>query len=66
MITKGCLVKFIGDNNRIRPIDYNKVYLVTKAPYRTWLSTSDEPQVVDIVVENEILTLSVCHVEEIQ
>ena len=66
MITKGCLVKFIGDNNRVRPIDYNKVYLVTKAPYSAWLSTSDDPQVVDIVVENEILTLSVCHVAEIQ
>ena len=66
MITKGCLVKFIGDNNRVRPIDYNKVYLVTKAPYRTWLSTSDEPQVVDIVVENEVLTVMIEDMEKIQ
>ena len=66
MISKGCLVKFIGDNNRVRPIDYNKVYLVTKAPYRTWLSTSDEPQVVDIVVENEVLTVMIEDMEKIQ
>ena len=66
MITKGCLVKFIGDNNRVRPIDYNKVYLVTKAPYRTWLSTSDEPQVVDIVVENEVLTVMIEDMEKVQ
>ena len=66
MISKGCLVKFIGDNNRVRPIDYNKVYLVTKAPYKAWLSTSDKPQVVDIVVENEILTVVVQQVEKVQ
>ena len=66
MISKGSLVKFIGDNNRVRPIDYSKVYLVTKAPYSAWLSTNHDPQVVDILVENEVLTLSVCHVEELQ
>ena len=66
MITKGCLVKFIGGNNRVKPIDYDKVYLVTKTPYKAWLSASDEPQVVDIVVENEIRTVVIQQVEKVQ
>ena len=66
MITKGSLVKYVGRNNRVKRVPYNKVYLVTKAPYKAWLSTSDEPQVLDMFVENEVVTVQCGDVEKIQ
>ena len=66
MISKGCVVKYVGGNNRVKPIAYNKVYLVTKTPYKAWLSTSDEPQVLDIFVKNEVLTVQCGDVEKVQ
>ena len=67
MISKGCLVKFVGGNNRVKPIDYDKVYLVTQDPYMKWLADSiSVPKLVDIVVENEILTVKIEDVEKVE
>ena len=66
MISKGCLVRFVGGNNRVKPIDYDKVYLVTKDPYMRWLAHVGDPKLVDIVVENEILTVKIEDVEKVE
>ena len=66
MISKGFVVRFVGENNRVKPIDYDKVYIVTKDPYMILLSHIGDPKLVDIFVENEILTVELDFVEKVE
>ena len=69
MISKGSLVRFVGSNNRVRPIPCDTVFLTISDPYYRWLEHVGEaswPTMVDILVESEKLTLFIGELEKIE